>query len=212
MVFFDKGSDIMVKKIKQRKPKKVYINKYGVKIPYTKIQRGQKLKDEVDTLRLAKRQYLYGQPYQQYGASTTTTVEQLKMMSPTAFQELNPVTFNPDVFKSQKDVDRKLSTLSHMKTKKFYRDKNRQYKKNFIASIDTVFKGKVPEDEINQFKKIINRMNADEIASLRYKGELNDIESRYINSEYMSNDDILKYFQQEYTQLYEMYKEKYNIR
>ena len=132
-----------------------------MKIPYSKIQRGNKLKEQVDAIRLAKRQSLYGQPYQVYGETQSTSVEQLKMMSPSAFQELNPVTFNPDVFKSQKDVDRKLSTLSKMKTKQYYKNKNRVYKKNFKQSIETVYKGHVPDEIIEDFQKIINRLSAD---------------------------------------------------
>lgn len=201
----------MVRKVEKRKPKKIYINKYGVKIPYSKIQRGNKLKDQVDHIRLAKRQSLYGQPYQVYGETQATSVEQLKMMSPSAFQELNPVTFNPDVFKSQKDVDRKLSTLSKMKTKKYYKDKNRTYKKNFRKSIETVFKGHVPDDFIKDFQKIVDRMSASEIAELRYKGQLNDLEQRYLNTEYHDEQDIMEYFYSEYGQLIDLYNEKYGL-
>ena len=201
----------MVRKVKKRKPKKVYINKYGVKIPYSKIERGNKLKEQVDAIRLAKRQSLYGQPYQVYGETQSTSVEQLKMMSPSAFQELNPVTFNPDVFKSQKDVDRKLSTLSKMKTKKYYKNKNRTYKKNFRQSIESVYKGHVPDEIIKDFQKIVNRLSADEIAELRYKGELNDLEYRYLNTEYHDTQDILSYFIGEYGKIIEVYNKKYGL-
>lgn len=192
------------------KKKKIYINKYGVKIPYEKIEKGYQLRDEVDAIRSDLRsKYIQNKYKQSYGE---TSVEQLKLMSPTAFQELNPTTFNPDVFKSQKAVDKKLRSLRHMKTKKYYADKNRTYKQNFRDSIKTVFKGHVADDFIEDFQRIVDRMSADEIAELRYKGELNDLEQRYINTEYQDEEDIMEYFFAEYGQLIELYKSKYNLK
>lgn len=194
-----------------KKLKKIYVNKYGVKIDYSLIEKGRQLQQKANVLREQKRQQYLPQKYQ-YATGETTTVGNIKLMSKSKFTELNDITFNPDIYTSEKQFKKKLNTLRKQGTQKYYNDKERQYKENFIQSIDTVYKGKINERVLNDFKNKIKRLSAHELTELRYSGELNDLEFRYLNTEYQDYEDIQDYFTMEYEQILNIYNAKYRKR
>lgn len=196
-----------------RKKKTVNLNKVvknakGVNLNQKSVNRALKLVEKVNAIREAKRKAVYDKPYREFQRDTPTTIRDIKTMSKTEFMELNDVYFNINSIQSQSQLDSRIKSLRRMSTKKYYNELNKRYKQNFLDSIDTVYGGKVDEKMLNEYKRMVKRLSADEVANMRYTSELSDLEQRYINTSYQDQQTIEDYFDEDLAQI----RQAYNIK
>ena len=196
---------------KKNKPvnlNKVVKNAKGVNLNQKSVNQALKLVEKVNAIREAKRKAVYDKPYREFQRDTPTTIRDIKTMSKTEFMELNDVYFNINSIQSQSQLDSRIKSLRRMSTKKYYNELNKRYKQNFLDSIDTVYGGKVDEKMLNEYKRMVKRLSADEVANMRYTSELSDLEQRYINTSYQDQQTIEDYFDEDLAQI----RQAYNIK
>lgn len=187
---------------------KVVKNAKGVNLNQKSVNQTLKLVEKVNAIREAKRKAVYDKPYREFQRDTPTTIRDIKTMSKTEFMELNDVYFNINSIQSQAQLDSRIKSLRRMSTKKYYNELNKRYKQNFLDSIDTVYGGKVDEKMLNEYKRMVKRLSADEVANMRYTSELTDLEQRYINTSYQDQQIIEDYFDEDLAQI----RQAYNIK
>lgn len=183
-------------------------NAKGVNLNQKSVNQALKLVEKVNAIREAKRKAVYDKPYREFQRDTPTTIRDIKTMSKTEFMELNDVYFNINSVQSQSQLDSHIKSLRRMSTKKYYNELNKRYKQNFLDSIDTVYGGKVDEKMLNEYKRMVKRLSADEVANMRYTSELTDLEQRYINTSYQDQQTIEDYFDEDLAQI----RQAYNIK
>lgn len=196
---------------KKNKPvnlNKVVKNAKGVNLNQKSVNQALKLVEKVNAIREAKRKVVYDKPYREFQRDTPTTIRDIKTMSKTEFMELNDVYFNINSIQSQSQLDSRIKSLRRMSTKKYYNELNKRYKQNFLDSIDSVYGGKVDEKMLNEYKRMVKRLSADEVANMRYTSELTDLEQRYINTSYQDQQTIEDYFDEDLAQI----RQAYNIK
>lgn len=198
---------------RNRKNKAVNLNKVvknakGVNLNQKSVNQALKLVEKVNAIREAKRKQVYDKPYREFQRDTPTTIRDIKTMSKTEFMELNDVYFNINSIQSQAQLDSRIKSLRRMSTKKYYNELNKRYKQNFLDSIDSVYGGKVDEKMLNEYKRMVKRLSADEVANMRYTSELTDLEQRYINTSYQDHQTIEDYFDEDLAQI----RQAYNIK
>lgn len=198
---------------RNRKKKAVNLNKVvknakGVNLNQKSVNQALALVKKVNTIREGKRKQVYNKPYRQIGLDNPTTINDIKLMSKTDFQELNDVYFNVNSVKSQTQLNERIKSLKSMTTKKYYNNKNRVYKQNFLSSIDTVYGGKVDQKLIDEYKKMVKYLNAEEVANLRYSNEITDLEQRYLASAYADVETINDYFFEDLSAIRQAYNTK----
>lgn len=196
------------KKNKALNLNKVVKNAKGVNLNQKSVNQALKLVEKVNAIREAKRKAVYDKPYREFQRDTPTTIRDIKTMSKTEFMELNDVYFNINSIQSQAQLDSRIKSLRRMSTKKYYNELNKRYKQNFLDSIDTVYGGKVDEKMLNEYKRMVKRLSADEVANMRYTSELSDLEQRYINTSYQDQQTIEDYFDEDLAQI----RQAYNIK
>lgn len=198
---------------RNRKNKAINLNKVvknakGVNLNQKSVNQALALVQKVNAIREVKRQQVYNKPFRQIGMDNPTTINDIKLMSKTDFQELNDVYFNINSIKSQAQLNERVKSLRRMTTKKYYINKNRIYKQNFLSSIDSVYGGKVDQKLIDEYKKMVNYLNAEEVGNLRYSNEISDLEQRYIATAYADEGTINDYFLEDLSVIRQAYNTK----
>lgn len=188
--------------------RKVIKNAQGVNLNQKSVNQALALVQKVNSLRQAKREEVLYKPYREFQRDEPRTIAEIKTMSKSEFQELNDVYFNINSIRSQNQLNERIKSLKRLSTKKYYNDMNKRYKQNYLDSIDTVYGGKVDQSAIDEYKRMVKRLSADEVANLRYSSELTDIEQRYINTSYQDQTTIEDYFDEDLAQI----RQAYNIK
>ena len=160
--------------------KKVYVNRQGVKLPYSKIEKARQYQEKINKQRELKRQKYLDKPYTFKGQENLyqQTVGNIKLMSQTRFEGLNDVYFNVETLTSEKQLDKRLKLLRRMSTKSYQKQEKAQYKRNIKEGINTVFGDYAP----NRSKRIINKINQlpnDILEELYYTTEIGSIDFIY---------------------------------
>lgn len=149
---------------------KYYKNDRGVRLREDRIRKYYQEQNKTNEFRRKRREKIFGE---------SETTRQEFLMSETKWQELN--TFEPNIesITSSKELERRIKSARKTRTKTFIHRKNVQYKKNYQQTLDTVFKGKIDESELQSLKNKINQLNADDFAKALYTENIFNIDDFY---------------------------------
>lgn len=182
----------------RKKKPKTYKNKYGVSISLDLIRLGEKYAQKVSEQRAIQREKILKKKYirAEKGVYVEATVGEIqglvasKYMGETSFQDLNSVYFNKENMRSVAQAKKKVQTLRALSTKKYQKRKAKIYKESLLKSIDTKFGNMGDPQFIDDLKRKIKRMNAQELSEFAYTTEVYNIDFVYGSPETQATFDL----------------------
>ena len=149
-------------------------NVHGVVVPretYNKIKQevAQVNKENKKRLRQIEKK-----KFKSRGKDTDERVRDRKLMGDTRYNEFKPKEFNFNRFRSEKELKDYEKSLKQKTDPKFYDNKAKRYKANYITGLENIF-GKMGKKLISKIKS----MDTDEFMNLYYTEDIANINFMY---------------------------------